>query len=71
MMTHDQPPLKVDLMLSKIVACVENKEVVPWHQALAGYATGTRAMHTPYKLQLHLAIDFAWLQHLKLHISSK
>ena len=27
------------------------------------------AMHTPYKLQLHL--DSAWLQHLELHISSK
>ena len=24
---------------SKIVACVEDKKVVPWHQALAGYAT--------------------------------
>ena len=27
------------------------------------------AMHTPYKLLLHL--DFAWLQHLELYISSK
>ena len=27
------------------------------------------AMHTPYKLQLHL--DFAWIQHLDLNISSK
>ena len=27
------------------------------------------AMHTPYKLQLRL--DFAWIQHLDLNISSK
>ena len=30
---------------SKIVACVENKKVVPWHQALAGYATGLMSIH--------------------------
>ena len=28
--------MKVGSMF-KIVACVENKKVVPWHQGLAGY----------------------------------
>ena len=50
--------MKVGLT-SKIVACMENKKVVPWHQALAGYTTAL--VITPTVNNITIAINLTHL----------
>ena len=38
----------LDIYIRKIVACMEDKKVVRWHQALAGYATGYQTSKCTY-----------------------